>query len=301
LSSVSNLRRLDFERPDLDIGDVAFEYRDRSVGRLVLGGVRRAGSTSEHTFVVKELRYGRALWSDVTLSVATRNQILELRFGAPNSVPNATARYIPSNGRAAEWMIDIPNQPFGPLRRSLGLGSAPGEETSRITGVFSWVVPDDSGVSPRGSFHGVMDAWYRPPWKEAATLTGSSGSFAAVIVRAPDGTGLRLERVEVAAALFDLRGSGSITFAEKPEIDFRASGKRTCRELAKHLPPSAYRDAVRAHLGSERDAVSRPEADAVELELRVLLPSAPGERGFRFHLAPGCGLRELTPEADGAD
>ena len=300
LSSFASVQKFDLQRSglDLDIREVSVECRHRSLGHLVLHGLSRVASRNEHRFAAQRVLYAGATWKDAAFSVTTRNQVLEVTFGSPsNTAPRASARYMPSNGSTAEWMIDVPSQPFGPLRRSLGLGVPPETDVSRITGAFTWVIPDDASLSPRGSFHGVLDSWPKPPWKEAAALTGSSGSIAAVIVPTPDKTGLRLERVEIAAALFDLRGKGSITFAGQPQLEFRASAKRACTELAKHLRPSAYLDLVRAHVTSERP----PEkAASVELELAVALPSA-SESAFRWHLSPGCGLSELTSDASGSN
>jgi hypothetical protein len=212
-----------------------------------------------------------------------------------------------SDGRAAEWILEIPYQSFAALGRSLGLGSWSQDDPSRITGTFSWIVPDDPAQSPRGSLHFVVDRWPEPHWPEASALTGSSGSFGAVVVPAPDG--FRLERVEVAAASFALTGSGTITTAGKPEIRFKASGRRTCGELARQLPPSRYRDTVLATLGltgeqpasvaTEAHHSSGTEPGWVELTLLVeLLLEHGGSSRFRWHLTPGCGLREHSSEEE---
>ena len=284
------------------------DYRHRSLGHLALEGVER--TAGEGSFIAKRLFLGPAGWSDTPFSLEARSRALEVRLGAAgDSGPQATAKYLASDGRAAEWILEVPYQSFAALGRSLGLSSWSRDDSSRITGTFSWIVPDDPSLTSRGSLHFVIDGWHEPHWPEANVLTGSSGSLGAVVVPAPDGLGFRLERVEVAAASFDLTGSGTIATAAKPEIRFQATGRRTCGELVRHLPPSRYRDAVLATLGvtdeqfptaaTESDHSNGTQTGWVELELRVELSlEQGGSARFRWHLTPGCGLSELSSEGD---
>lgn len=310
LASSSIVRRLvAASPPELDIAEVSLDYRHRSLGHLALEGVER--TPGEGSFIAKRLILGRASWSDTPFSLETRSQALEVRLGtAGGSGPQATAKYLESDGWAAEWILEVPYQSLGKLARSLGLGSWSRDDPSRITGTFSWIVPDDPALGSRGSLHFVIDRWHEPQWPEASALTGSSGSLGAMVVPAPDGLSFRLERVEVAAASFALTGSGTITTAAKPVIRFQASGRRTCGELARLLSPSRYRDAVLATLGltDERPSTAATESHRhasatetgwVELTLAVELSlEHGGSQRFRWHLTPGCGVAELTSKED---
>jgi len=110
----------------------------------------------------------------------------------------------------------------------------------------------------------------------------------------------------VAAASFALNGNGTVTTAAKPEIRFQARGRRTCGQLARHLPPSRYRDSVLATLGlmdkqhpTTSDHASGTEIGWVELTLLVELSlESGGSPRFRWHLTPGCGLGELSSKED---
>jgi hypothetical protein len=139
-------------------------------------------------------------------------------------------------------------------------------------------------------------------------MTGSSGSLAAVLVKAPEGDRLRLERVEVAAGLFELRGVGELALGEAVAGSLRASGRRTCAELAVGLPRSRHRQAVRDYLGVGQEApvagrvdaapATGPASESVELSLRVELSFGPsGSLGFHWHLTPGCGIGEMPVES----
>jgi hypothetical protein len=293
---------------ELRASRTSVRYRDRAIGGLVLEGVSRRPGPGL-VLHAEALALGSARFSDVAFSVAQKRQTLEILLGTGREASaRATATYVPSDGRSAEWRIVLPHQPFGDLRRALGLGEPAAESTARVGGTVSWIVPDDVSLAPRGSFRFVLDGWPRPHWPDASALTGSSGAIAAVITPSVAGSELRLERVEVAAALFELRGSGTITLDGAPKVAVAASGRRTCAELAQGLPGSRHREAVRAFLGlgsgASPPALRDGAADArraeewVELGLRVELVLGPaGTVRFRWHLSAGCGLPELTAAA----
>jgi hypothetical protein len=199
----------------------------------------------------------------------------------------------------------LPHRPLGELRRALGHRTPVSDDAAaRIAGTLSWIVPEDVRLPTRGSCRFVLDGWPRPPWPDASALTGSSGAIAAAIAPSPVNDELRLERVEVSAALFDLRGNGTITLGGAPRIALSTSGRRTCAELSRGLPPSRHREAVRSFLGPgalgalpASNAAGRAE-DWVELSLRVELElGATGDLRFLWHLSPGCGLPEMTVQA----
>jgi hypothetical protein len=285
---------------------VAVRYEHRALGTLALGGV--SASASPPSVRAEVLELGGARFSDVTFSLAKKRGTLEVALGAERDAgPRATATYVPSDGRAAEWRIVVPHQALGALRGALGLGGPPLEDAPRMGGTLSFVVPDDANLPRRGSFRFVVDAWPRPAWPDASALTGASGAIAAVVVPSSSAAELRLERVEVAAALFELRGSGTIALGAAPKLTLVAAGRRTCAELAQGLPASRHRDAVRAYLAVAPGPAPRgqtPETpragEWAELSLRLELAFGP-EGGVRFlwHLSAGCGLAEMAAERAG--
>jgi hypothetical protein len=264
--------------PGIDLGEVSVVYDHRSVGHWRLEGVRRGAA--EGSFVAERARLGPQSWSNSVFSVAMKPRALELQWGSDTEAgPRAQAKYLAPDERAAEWIIVVPHQPLGAF----------GPENSSISGTLSWIVQSDPKLAPRGGVRFVLDQWDKPPWPEASALTGSSGSVAAMVLPTADGASFRLERVEVAAALFTLQGRGTFTSAAKPELRFTAKGQRTCSELAQHLAPSRYRDLIRAKLEQGVD----PGWVELELDVQVTLGAGGGTR-FRWRLAPGCGLAELT-------
>jgi hypothetical protein len=290
---------------------VSVHYRNRATGVLVLDGVSERSGVEPRLLRAETLSLGAARFADVAFSVAQKWETLEILLGAERGTSaRATATYVPSQGRAAEWRVVLPHQPFGELREALGLGAAAPEDATRIGGTLSWIVPDDVQRAARGSCRFVLDGWPRPRWPDASALTGSSGAIAAAIAPSTVGDELRLERVEVAAALFDLRGKGTITLGAAPKVALAASGRRTCAELSHGLAPSRHREAVRTFLGPGSAATplgTPPDSNAtgragewVELALRVeLVFGAPGSVRFLWHLSAGCGLPEMT--AGGAE
>jgi hypothetical protein len=279
LSSLSRIRSfVSAPLPGIDLGEVSLVYDHRSVGHWRLEGVRRGAA--EGRFTAERARLGPQSWSDSAFSVAVKPRALELQWGSETEAgPRAQAKYLAADERAAEWIIVVPHQPLGAF----------GPEDASISGTLSWVVQSDPKRAPRGGVRFVLDQWDKPPWPEASALTGASGSVAAIVVPAADGASFRLERVEVAAALFTLQGRGTFSSGAKPELQLTAKGQRTCSELAEHLAASHYRDRVRAKLEQDID----PGWVELELNVQVTLGAGGGTR-FRWHLSPGCGLAELT-------
>jgi hypothetical protein len=291
---------------DVQASRVSVRYRHRALGALALDGV---SSPAPQSLRAKTLELGGARFSDVSLAFRKRKAALEVALGADQgSEPRATATYVPSDGRAAEWRLMLPHQPLSPLRLALGLGVPSPEDSTRVGGTLSWIVPDDTTRYPRGHCQLVLDAWPWPSWPDAKALTGSSGAVAAFIRASAASDELKLERVEVGAALFALQGDGTITLGRSPKVQLAASGRRTCAELAQGLPPSRHREAVRAYLGpvaelppggNRREGGRREEW--VELGLRVELEAGVnGALRFLWHLSPGCGLPEMTAGPSGS-
>lgn len=246
---------------------VSVAYEHRAVGKLAMDGVRRQG-TEPGSFTAERVQLGHLTWSNAAFSVTAKKQALVVLLGS-----HATARYLASDGRAGEWLIQVPRQPFG-------------QDPARITGTFSWIVPEDPAVAARGSFRVVLDHWPGPGWPEAGALLGSSGSIAAGIAPTSDATTLRLERLKVETAHFPLDGSGTVTLAERPRIELEARGRRACAELAQVLPSSRYRDVIRAHPALE--------GESVELSVRLEVATSDGlAPRFEWRLSAGCGLAAL--------
>jgi hypothetical protein len=279
LSSFSRVRSfVNAPLPGIDLGEVSVVYDHRSVGNWLLERVRRGAA--EGAFTADRATLGPQSWSNSAISVVMKPRALELQWGSETEAgPRAQAKYLAPDERAAEWIIVVPHQPLGGF----------GPKGSSISGTLSWIVQSDPKLAPRGGVRFVLDQWDKPPWPEASALTGSSGSVAAVVIPAADGASFRLERFEVAAALFTLQGRGTFTAGAKPELQLTAKGQRTCSELAEHLAPSRYRDLVRAKLEQGID----PGWVELELNVQVTLGAA-GSTRFRWHLTPGCGLGELT-------
>jgi hypothetical protein len=292
--------------PGFRVSRLSIDHQDPSIGSLLLDGVSLREATLPHALRAETLMLGKVRWSDVVFSIHEKPKALDVVLGAdPAALPRAKATYVPSDGRASEWRISVPHQPLGPLRAAVGLGAGPYDAATRIAGSLSFITPDARDTPSRGSFRFVLDGWERPPWPEASALTGSSGALAVVLVPTPEDGGLRLERVEVAAALFELRGRGRLALRDTITGHLSASGRRTCAELAGALPPSRYRQAVREYLGLRPEApgqgqpvtppASGPGSESVELSLRIDISTGPkGSLAFHWKLSPGCGLGELA-------
>jgi len=282
------------------VGALTLDFLHRSLRGVQLDGL--SGSASERSLSLRAetVHVGAAMFSDTPLAVSSPHGILTVDLGATKrSGPRATARYAPSDGRAAEWLVDIPHQSFAALRAALRLGRVRPEDHSHIAGTVSWIVPDDPTLSSRGSARFVVDQWYRPDWPEASALTGSTGSLAARIVPEPSGT-LRLERVEVGAAVFALEGTGTISAEGEVTASLDVSGRRTCSQLSENLAPSRYRQSVHAFLEQTRPNATAVSDGSVELRLVIDLRTGnPGWARFAWHLTAGCGLDELSGTTEG--
>lgn len=288
---------------ELDVTRLAIDVQHRAVGALLLDDVSGRRANPESVLRADRLRLGPATFTDVSFALSEKRNALELSLGS-GSGPTASATYVPSDGRAAEWTLRLPHQPLPALRRALGLGDPSPEDAARGSGLISWIVPDDPGTAPRGSFRFVVDGWYRPAWPDAAALVGSSGAVAAAVRPSSGGPGFDLERADVIAGLFNLKGSGKLTPGETSTAVLVAEGSRTCGELAVHLGPSRHRDAVRAFLGMSRspegpgvrESIPATPAASGRVELAVRIDVAfgrDGHLGFHWHLTPGCGLSEM--------
>jgi hypothetical protein len=297
------------QQPALDVGSTTLDYRDHSVGRVSMKNIERQRRTEEERLHVRELHLGGSRWSDVTLFASMLGQGLKIDLGdAAGSGPRASLRYFPSEGRAAEWMLEVPYQSFGALRQALGSGNADKSDQSRLTGTISVLFPGNRSLPPRGSLQLVFDDWFRPPWPDSNVLTGTSGAIGARLTPDQDDA-WNLTRVEVAAALFALEGSGRLRLKRQVELTLHAKGSRSCAQLAANLAASSYRDKIRAYLGVNDQAgdvqvasSASPRAnESVELSLEIEMANGPkGHARFSWHLTPGCGLEELRSEASGA-
>jgi hypothetical protein len=269
IAAYSGFRTLAGAVPEgLVVERTSLVYEHRSVGRLSLDGVRRVAGAEPDSFAAERVRLGPVTWPNPTFTLKAKDRALEVLLG-----PRGTARYLASDGRAAEWLVQLPRQTFG-------------REPARFTATFSWIVPDDPALDRRGSFRVILDQWPAPAWPEATALLGNTGAIAAPVTLSPEPSTLRLERAKVETAHFSLDGGGTITLAEQPRLELEAKGRRTCAELLRTLPSSRYRDAIAAHGPREGESVEL----SLHLELSIRDGSAPR---LDWRLSAGCGLAAL--------
>ncbi|MDQ2647010.1 MAG: hypothetical protein M3020_24610 [Myxococcota bacterium] len=266
LAAYSGFRTLEGAVPEgLAVERTSLVYEHRSVGRLSLDGVRRVAGAGPDSFAAERARLGPVTWPNPMFTLNAKDRALEVLLG-----PRATARYLASDGRAAEWLVQLPRQTFG-------------REPARFTATFSWIVPDDPALERRGSFRVILDQWPAPAWPEATALLGNSGAIAAPVTLSPEPSTLRLERLKLETAHFSLDGSGTVTLTEPPRLELEAKGRRACTDLLRTLPGSRYRDAIAAY--------GPREGESVELSLHLELSLRDSlEPHMDWRLSAGCGL-----------
>ncbi len=282
------------------------DYEDASVGHLSLAGTRLEHRAEELVVRATQLAFNGQHWNDVTLAISHPKTVVRIGLGeAAPTAPQLEVRYVPSLGKAAEWMLNVPSQPLGSLLGRLGAGVATPADSSRVAGTLSAIVFDDATTPSRANVALVVDNWFVPAWPQASALTGKSGSIGARLSPSGDGRSWKLTRVEVGAAIFSLTGTGTLTLGEPSRLSFEVNGARSCAQLAAHLPVSTYREKAMSFLERAKqatgaasreppDAVMTAEEQTVRLRLSVeLTMGVRGHSNFTWHLTAGCGLDEL--------
>lgn len=277
------------------------EYRDPSVGHVSLANAKFERRGEELLVTASRLTFNGQPWNDVTLAIAQPKTTVRIGIGeATQPASQVELRYVPSQSNAAEWMLNIPSQSLGSLLERLGAGKAPQTDRSRVAGTLTAVVFDDATKPTRANLQLIIDHWFVPAWPEATAFTGRSGSIGAHLEPGPDANTWMLTRVEASAAIFSLKGKGTLTVGDPSRFTFVASGTRNCAQLAAHLPTSVYREQVRAYLERAKHSPTtptNPEEQTVELRLSAELSlGTNGQKKFVWHLSAACGLAELHGE-----
>jgi hypothetical protein len=285
-----------FAVPDhVEVMNAHIEYTDGSREKLIADGVSfERGAPRDHLHV-ESLRALGTTFRDVHLWASRPNTVLEIRlareaedFKAPKL--NVTR----SPGEGVEWALDIPSQPFSEWAKRIGLTIDETWAQAVVVGNGSLIVPDSFAQSARADFRFTIDNWHRPSWPEARLVTGRSGAIALRISPGSDATHA-ITRVEVAAGLFSLTGTGQISFAEPSRLTFDAQGELSCARLLAHLPESSYRDRVQVHLHEHREDSAKDASVRLALAVRAEAPRGSALK-FRWHLHAGCGLPEMNED-----
>jgi len=290
-----DFHRLDW-LPRTDVEAAQIRYDTDLLGNLVLEGARLEITREGDKVDALDLRVGAMSWRDVHFLVSRPKSVVQFRLGSDALHEHAfRASFVPSPGQGSEWTLSVPSQPFSEFAERAGFRATDSWKDAVVAGTGSLVLPE-AKLNPRANLRFVIDDWHRANWPEAAVLTGVSGAVALSLTpsatRAP-----WVLRAWVEAGLFSLIGTGELIFDERPRLAFRASGTRTCAQLAEHLAPSNYRTRVRAYL-DERRGSKDAETETVRLSLDSSLEvsSAAPPLSFRWHLEAGCGLSDLNEQ-----
>lgn len=279
---------------DLEVSDARLEYTEPSGRKLTADGITFDAGTAHDHLHARSLHALGATFRDVHAWVGRPNTALEIRFARDAADAKApTLRVTRSIGQGIEWTFEIPSQSLPARASQLGLRLDDGFREAVFVGVGSVIVPDSPALAARANFRFTIDNWRRPHWPEAALLTGRSGAVA-LRIRPDPGATHAITRVEVAAGLFALIGTGQLSFGDPNRLTFRAQGERECARLLAHLPASGLRERVQAYVTGQGPTAN---TESVRLELDVVA-EAPSQRPlqFRWHLQAGCGLPEMTDD-----
>jgi hypothetical protein len=281
---------------DLDVTDARLEYTDTSGRKLRADGVTFAlGQRRDHLHA-QSLHVLGATFRDVHVWASRPSTVLELRLARQEEEPKAPTLTVSSrSGEAVEWALDIPSQPFPQWANRLGLGFDETWSSAVFVGVGSLIVPESSARPARGDLRFTIDNWHRPSWPDAALLMGRSGAVALRMSPGPEATHA-ITRVEVAAGLFSLVGTGQLSLGQPNRLTFDAQGELACERLHAHLPASVYRDLVQAHLDQRPQGAANRTSVRLALAVRAEAPSLL-PLSFRWHLHAGCGLPEMNEHA----
>lgn len=278
---------------DLKVMDARLEYTETSGTKLSAEGVAfQPGLERDHLHAQSLSAFGTT-FRDVHLWASRPSTALEIRLTNDSNDAKAPKLNVTrSPGQGVEWALDIPSEPFAERASRMGLRLDETWQAAVFVGVGSLIVPDSPASAARANFRFTIDNWHRPSWPEAALLTGRSG---AVALRFAPGHGAThaITRVEVAAGLFSLLGTGQLTFGEQNSLTFDAQGELGCARLLAHLPASRHRDRVQAYISEQGEDAANIASVRLELSVVAEAPS-PRPLRFRWHLHAGCGLAEMT-------
>ena len=306
-------------------GHLSVTFANRLVGHLDLDDVRvdgtaRPGSIdggsadgqapgAPLSLVAGKVTLGERSWSDVALSLARRNQMLEIPLGdASTARAPLVVRTFPTQGGITRWVLALAHRPATELASAVGW--APGGVPSglRLGGSLTFNVPDDAHQPITGRVDLVSDGWPAPDVPEGAAFMGRTVAFGARIEPARDRTQARLAHLQLATSTFTLSGSGSLALGADPRLALDVEGSLTCAQMRGNLPPSDARAAVLDFVagnagsrggGDARPPRTKPERDRQTVALRVQIDAALTDaradaRHLAMKLAPGCGLAGFT-------
>ncbi|MES1188679.1 MAG: hypothetical protein ABUL60_32990 [Myxococcales bacterium] len=280
---------------DFEVMDARIDHTDPSGRKLSADVVSFEPGTRLDHLHLRSLRAFGTTFGDLHSWVSRPSTALQVRLARDPDDSKAVKLAVSRSPReGVEWVVDTPSQPFSEWAGRMGLEIDETWAEAVVVSIGSVIVPDSPAYPARANFRFTLDNWHRPSWPEATLLTGRSGAIALRISPGPAAT-QAITRVEVAAGLFSLVGSGQLSFGQPTRLAFDAHGELSCARLLAHLPASAYRSRVQAYL------VGRHEESAIEPSVRLeLAVRAEAPRGlplkFRWHLHAGCGLPEMNED-----
>lgn len=278
---------------DFEVVDARIEHTDPSGRNLRADVVSFEPGTLHDHLHVRSLRVFGTTFGDVHSWVSRPSTALQLRLARdPDDSKAPKLALSRSPGEGVEWVVDTPSQPFSEWARRMGLDIDETWAEAVVVSIGSVIVPDSPAHPARANFRFTLDNWHRPGWPEAALLTGRSGAIALRISPGPAATHA-ITRVEVAAGLFSLVGSGQLSFGQPNRLTFDAHGELSCARLLAHLPASAYRARVQAYLLDHHEESANEPSVRLELAVRAEAPRGPPLK-FHWHLHAGCGLAEMS-------
>jgi len=280
---------------DVEVMDARIEYTEASGRKLSADGASfEPGRQQDHLHTASLRAFGTT-FRDVHLWARGPSGALELRLADDaDDSKGAKLNVTRSAGEGVEWALDIPSQPLSGWAKRIGLSVDETWGEAVFVSIGSMIVPDSPAHSASANLRFTLDNWHRPSWPEAGLLMGRSGAVALRISPGPDATHA-ITRVEVAAGLFSLLGSGQLSFGEPNRLTFNAQGELSCERLLAHLPASGHRARVQAFLGERGQDSANKTSVRLELAVRAEAP-----RGlplqFRWRLHAGCGLPEMNED-----
>ena len=280
---------------EIEVMNARIEYTDVERGKLIADDVSfELGTRRDHLHAQSLHAFGTT-FHDLHLWASRPSTVLEIQLAQrPEDSKAPKLNLTRSAGQGVEWTLDIPSQPFSEWANRIGLKVDETWAAAVFVGTGSVIVPDSQAQSARADLRFTVDNWHCPSWPEARLLTGRSGAVALRVSPGPDATH-EITRVEIAAGLFSLVGTGRLSFGEPNRLMFDAQGELSCAHLLAHLPASGYRDRVQAYLREHREHSASEARVRLELAVRAEAPRGAALK-FHWYLHAGCGLSEMNED-----
>jgi hypothetical protein len=274
---------------------LSVEYRHRLFEKVVLEDVAFERRDDGWRVNARRVALDEARWSDVTWTLARRNEMLEIDFVDPSPESRRTQLgYFPATRGPSRWALNVSHQPARALARRLGWDPGSAFDAASVGGTLTFVVPNDSSSPIRGLLQMTVDRYPKPNWPDAEAFLGNTASFAARVTVSPDRHHWELSPLDAQLSLFSLKGTGEVTLGSTPHIAFDIRGARTCAQIEGNAAPSSYLQRARAFLAQlPKDDPHR--RDEMTLRLQLSTENAPtGQRHVAWQLTSGCGVDEVT-------